>query len=54
MIKGDYGEIKIPISSNDYRINGDNILLSPSAIEQLESALNFTIELFVRDQRRLR
>jgi U1 SNP1-associating protein 1 len=44
VIKGDYGEIKIPISSNDYRINGDNILLSPSAIEQLESALNFKIE----------
>ena len=44
VIKGDYGEIKIPISSNDYRINGDNILLSPSAIEQLESALNLKIE----------
>ena len=44
VIKGDYGEIKIPVSCNDYKISGDNILLSPSTIEQLESVLNFKIE----------
>ncbi|CAI4035451.1 hypothetical protein SMKI_13G0990 [Saccharomyces mikatae IFO 1815] len=40
----DHNEIKIPISLNDYKIDGHNILLSSSVIEQLESALNFKIE----------
>ncbi|CAI4049224.1 hypothetical protein SUVZ_13G1080 [Saccharomyces uvarum] len=42
--RGDYDEARIPLSRGDYKINGDNILLSSFAIEQLEAALNFKIE----------
>ncbi|CAI4047787.1 Usa1p SKDI_13G1070 [Saccharomyces kudriavzevii IFO 1802] len=42
--RGDYDEIKVPIAPNDYKIDGKNILLSPYAIEQLESVLSVRIE----------
>ncbi|EJS42459.1 usa1p [Saccharomyces arboricola H-6] len=42
--RGDHNEIKIPISASDYKIDGNNILLSSSAMDQLESAMNCKIE----------